>query len=124
MKILYVNLTLTMVALHFLLTDTNALMMKRCQSVCSRSDGQEFCQRCRMRVPMRFGKRTDMSRNTDSKKIQQVADDNDDASEFDVSTNHKASSSSSMKAESRLLLNSMRNFISDLEEWNRDLYDE
>lgn len=125
MKILYINVAVTVLALPLLIPETYALITKRCQSVCSRSDGQEFCQRCRMRVPMRFGKRTEMSRNIDSKNtIQHIPDDDDDESlEMSMLGTSPLSKDETIKTESHVLLNSMRNFVRDLEDWNRDFYE-
>ncbi|KFM78924.1 hypothetical protein X975_16463, partial [Stegodyphus mimosarum] len=124
MKHLPLNLAVT-AALFLLLPDVSAVVSKRCQSVCNRSDGQEFCQRCRMRVPMRFGKRAEPIRGDvagQKKLMQQLTEDDDEDSRFEV-PNHPQTEKENMRAEARLLLNSMRTFISDLEEWDREQYD-
>ncbi|GIY45518.1 hypothetical protein CEXT_351881 [Caerostris extrusa] len=53
MKYLLISFAITAVVLQL----ASAQLSKRCQSVCSRSDGQEFCQKMPNASPMRFGKR-------------------------------------------------------------------
>ncbi|GFT98316.1 uncharacterized protein NPIL_617081 [Nephila pilipes] len=121
----YLLLSLAAIAVLFCLT--SAQMSKRCQSVCSRSDGQEFCQRCRMRVPMRFGKRMEAplesrdDASSDSKQSIHVQNDADDGPYDD---SNRLSETNNLQVETRLLLNSMRNFARDLEEWGREIYDQ
>ena len=75
---------------------------------------------------MRFGKRTEMSRNIDSKNtIQHIPDDEDDESlEGSKQGTSPLSKGDNIKIESQILLDSMRNFVRDLDEWNRDFYEE
>lgn len=127
MKSLRFSLVVITVAVYLLIPDICGVITKRCQSVCSRSDGQDFCQRCRMRVPMRFGKRTDSSRDLgDTKnKIQRIIED-DDESRLDESNQGllPQQPSENIRAETQILLNSIRNFVKDLDDLNTEFYDQ
>ncbi|GFY71655.1 uncharacterized protein TNIN_99331 [Trichonephila inaurata madagascariensis] len=120
-------LLLSFAAIAVLSCLTSAQMSKRCQSVCSRSDGQEFCQRCRMRVPMRFGKRVETpldSRDDASSESKQSSHLQRDVPDGPYDESSRLSESNNLQVETRLLLNSMRNFARDLEEWDREFYDQ
>ncbi|CAL1282225.1 unnamed protein product [Larinioides sclopetarius] len=123
MKYLLLSFAATVVVFHL----SSAQLTKRCQSVCSRSDGQEFCQRCRMRVPMRFGKRVDPSPTdsgdeaSDSSEPIHLQRDLEDGQYEDSS---RLIDNKNLRVETRLLLNSMRNFARDLEDWDREVYDQ
>lgn len=66
-----------------------------------------------------------MSRNMDSKNtIQHIPDDDDDESlEISMQGTSPLSKGETIKTESQVLLDSMRNFVRDLEDWNRDFYE-
>ncbi|KAF8770129.1 hypothetical protein HNY73_017698 [Argiope bruennichi] len=123
MKYLLLSFVATVIVFHL----SSAQLSKRCQSVCSRSDGQEFCQRCRMRVPMRFGKRVDPTPTdsgddaNDSSQPIPLQRDRDDGRYDDSS---RLIGNKNLRVESSLLLNSMRNFARDLEDWDREVYDQ
>lgn len=113
----------TTAIIFYLIPDATSELLKRCQSVCSRSDGQDFCQRCRMRVPMRFGKRMELSNDVTGQKkgMGQQLTEEDDSGYEDSS---RESGNGNVRDEARLLLDSMKNFAKDLENWNREMYDE
>lgn len=76
---------------------------------------------------MRFGKRTESSQDLGNTKgtLQRIPDDDDgdeDESQFDVSRG--SPQSDSIKEETQVLLDSIRNYVRDLDDWNRDLYEQ
>ncbi|GIY39424.1 hypothetical protein CDAR_558751, partial [Caerostris darwini] len=120
MKYLLISFAIIAVVLQL----ASAQLSKRCQSVCSRSDGQEFCQRCRMRVPMRFGKRDQLQldsrdETSDSNPPTHLQRDVDDG-QYDDSS--RLIENRNLRVETRLLLNSLRNFAKDLDDWDREIY--
>ncbi|KAG8196871.1 hypothetical protein JTE90_027583 [Oedothorax gibbosus] len=128
MKSLVFTFAMTALMLY-LIPESSAELLKRCESVCSRSDGQDFCQRCRMRVPMRFGKRVVPTNDVPSQKkgMRQLAgeaEEEDNNSGYEDSGSQESGSNANVREEARFLLGSMKNFARDLENWNNEVYDQ